>query len=93
MIKYWFRLSNLQNCLAADAYNVSQRLYIGSKTSWYSCVIELFEYFDINVNCHNVSKEMLKLFHSGYNVIWKKRILDNRQNLRYGNKLRTNSLF
>ena len=60
---------------------------------WYSCVIELFEYFDINVNCHNVSKEMLKLFHSRYNVIWEKRILDNSQNLSYGNKLRTYSLF
>ena len=62
MIKYWFRLSNLQNCPAADGYNVSQRLYSDSKTSWYSCVIELFEYFVINVNCHNVSKEMLNYF-------------------------------
>ena len=26
MIKYWFRLSKLENCLAADAYIVSKRL-------------------------------------------------------------------
>ena len=93
MIKYWFRLSKLENCLAADAYIVSKRLHSENKTSWYSCIHEIFEYFNIKENSPNISKEILKSFHFKYNAIWGKRILDNRPDLPHGNKLRTYSLF
>ena len=99
MIKYLARLNELQDCLAADAFNVSKQLFINNKFSWYHCIKEILEHFNINENMLLGSKNKMKhsiykLFHVNYNDLWKKRLLDDRNNmLSYGNKLCTYRLF
>jgi len=98
MIKYLARLNELQDCLAADAFNVSKQLFINNKFSWYHCIKEILEHFNINENMLIGSKNKMKhsiykLFHANYNDLWQKRLLDDRNMLSYGNKLRTYRLF
>ena len=98
MIKYFVRLSGLQNCLAAEAFNVSRELYEKNKKSWYSCIIQLFEYFKIDrskVICYKTTlkRYINKILCYKYKELWLKMLFNDQRNTTAGNKLRTYRLF
>ena len=45
MIKYWARLTKLDNCLAVEALKTSKDIHAQNHKSWFSCITETFDYF------------------------------------------------
>jgi hypothetical protein len=45
MIRYWTRLTKLDNCLAVEALKTSKDIHAQNQTSWFSSITEIFDYF------------------------------------------------
>ena len=90
MFKYLIHLINSHNYLLSEAFMEAKTL----KTSWYSCIVQLSEY--LNIDLKNILKiksciktVLLNKLKSKYNKIWKEEIFDDSRSKNYGNKLRT----
>ena len=44
MIKYWARLTKLDNCLAVEALKTSKDTHAQNQTSWFRNITEIFDY-------------------------------------------------
>ena len=98
MIKYWVRLSKMDDCLAAEALKTSESLHVNGKKSWVNSIYEIINYFNLDiskVSCLKVTlkKYLNKIFYFKYKNIWKNSLFNDNKTTSYGNKLRTYRLF
>ena len=98
MIKCYSRLSGLQNCLAAEAFQVSRDLFEKNKKSWYSCINQLFEYFGIDRSKVLTNKTTLKMYiykflGTKFKNLWQNLLFNDHRVNSMGNKLCSYRLF
>ena len=98
MLKYFSRLTKIENCLAGEAFNTSVNLYNENKKSWYGSIVEVMHYFNLDKNKILNNKTSLKCYintqlHGKYKDLWRDSLFNDNRKTTSGNKLRTFRLF
>ena len=98
MLKYFSRLTKIENCLAGEAFNTSVNLYNENKKSWYGSIVEVMHYFNLDKNKILNLKTSLKCYintqlHGKYKDLWRDSLFNDNRKTTSGNKLRTFRLF
>jgi len=98
MIKYWARLTKLDNCLAVEALKTSKDIHAQNQKSWFSSITEIFDYFKIEKNKVLNIKTTLKNYINNkiplkFKELWRNSLFDDNRRASCNNKLRTYRLF
>lgn len=98
MLRYYKYILKSDDILLSEALHVSKSLNSLNKNSWYSCIVILMKYLDIDLKLvKNSNMDLKSLIYSKlkqkYSCIWKSELYNDRQNKQHGNKLRTYRLF
>jgi hypothetical protein len=92
MIKYWARLTKLDNCLAVEALKTSKDIHAQNQKNWFSSITEIFDYFKIEKNKVLNIKTTLKNYinnkiHLKFKELWRNSLFDDNRKDSCNNKL------